>query len=284
MINTILNYLDALNKYSNLLIATLTIVIVYFTYRSVRSSQITLQLNALPIFFPKITTSGKRSVLVLENCSNYPAYDIDIWVMGQYYEDEVSYISLLDEKYINKIKIDFKKSLYSHDVKFYSIIDHILHYAFPPKSKCEIDLDFNLPPETFHLILQFKDSVGHNYLLQSWLHGDYSIGEKRKDFTFGNFKSNFKPTKRIEYGACVTFNELYDKLTNLFVVIRYMSLFMRILHIFSLFFDGVRDKIYSHVYLEKEVKDSLLRAFPSGYQHHEDYLLSIEGRGVFKSN
>ncbi len=276
----IINYIkviaDTLNPYSNLLIAVLTIGIVYLTFHSLRTGRETFRFNALPIFFPKISVTAKASRLILENHSNYPAFDVDLWIIGEYQEDEVPYKSLLSKEYKNKVKINFSKSLYGYKPGHYGIVDHIIHCAFPPKARCIMDLEFIIPPETLSLVLQFRDSIGYNYLYQSWLFMDQARKERR-GLTLGSFTPQFKPAKRIEYPMFGGIKDLYD----IFRVTDFIIFPVRFLRLIPMALEHIIAKIRLHLYLERDIKDSLLRSFPSGYQESGGRLSSIEGRGNF---
>jgi len=277
-------FIDSLNLYSNLLIAGLTIAVVYFTFRSLRSSQVSFRLNALPILFPKVSVTAKGSVLTLENHSSYPAYDIDLWIIGNYFQDKTPYKSLLSKKYKDEVKISFSHSLYPYKSTHYGVVDRIAHYAFPPQSRCVMDLEFNIPPDCCNLVLQFRDTAGNNYLYQSWFFTSI-FQETQKDLRLGFVKSSFKPRKRIE------FIEYYHAGTgkylrvirNIFEGTDHIFFPVRLLRLVPLTFELFTAKIRAYSYLEKDIKDILYRSFPSGYQTDRNSRMDIEGRGTFTS-
>jgi len=271
------SFLDNLNSYSNLLMVILTIVIVYSTFRALGSSKASFRLSMLPIFFPKISTSTKGSILTLENHSNYPGYDVDLWVLGHYYQEEVPYKSLLSKEYEDEVNISFSKGLYRYDSEDFSVVDHIEHYAFPPQSKSEMNLKFSKPPATFSLVLQFRDSAGNNYLYQSWLYPDeFSIADE--DLKLGSLKYSFTPAKRLEYVGL--FGNRKD-LINIFKGTGHIFFPVRLLRLIPISLSFLVASLRIRLYLDKNVRDALLRSFPSGYQKNIKSLFSIEDRGTF---
>lgn len=283
MTHIILDYLkniaDSLNPYSNLLIVVLTVGIVYLTYRSLRFSYEALRFNALPILFSKVSTTVETSTFTLENHSNYPAYDVDLWVIGQFDEEVVPYKSLLDDKYKKGVKINFSKCLYEYESTTYGVVDRVVHYAFPPKTKCDMKLDFVMPPETLYIVLQYRDSFGHNYLYQSWLFGKQSTKNKR-DLSLGYLVYKFKPAKRISYNTTNNMEDLYKDLHDTFKFTSHVFLLWRLLRLIPICLEYFVIKIRRNLYLDKEARDILMHSFPSGYQKIRRQFW-IEGRGDF---
>lgn len=269
-------FLESLNLYSGLLAVVLTIAVAYLALRSLRSQQQSLRLSMLPIFSPRVFMSAQGSTLALENYSNYPAYDVDLWIIGIYYQHDIPYKSLLGRQYKSKTKISFSRGLYSLKWKDYGVVDHITHYAFPPESRCVMDLNFVTPPDSLQLVLQFRDTMKNNYLHQSWLFKDKS-SHMEEALKLGALKTSFKPAKRINY-CCGCMSSGLD---SIFKFTDFIFLPKRVLRLIPIAFSFyIVPRIRAYLYLDKNVKDILLRSFPSGYQK-KNKGLSIEGRGVF---
>ena len=271
-------FLDSLNLYSNLLIATLTIVIIYFAYRSLRSSQEAIRLNTFPILFAKVITNPPKTTLVIENHSNYPAYDVEAFVLAQYFEEETPYKSLLSSKYKNEVKINFSRDLFSNEIdegEYYSVYDCLRYYTFPPNKKVEPELNFMIPPSMVEIILQFRDSMGQNYLCQSWLYADSK--KKHIFLTEGLYEFKFKPAKRIEIlQSKISLKELFE----ITKVTKHINLPIRFLRIIPMYINILIARIKIYFYVEKNVRNSLLRIFPSGFQQNNKQI-PVGGRGIF---
>lgn len=256
-------FVSSLNTYSNLLTVVLTVAVIYFAYRSLRSSQEANRLNTLPIFFTKVFVSEKKTVLIIENFSTYPGYDVDVFVLGTYFEESVPHKSLLSDKFKNKVKINFSDGLYNYDSEHYSVYDRTQFYAFPPNRKIEYELNLMIPPETLEIIVQFRDSMGQNYLYQSWLFSTEK--ERRTPFTLGSFTTYFKPTKRI--GIIESTMGLKD-LFEIAEATDHINIFSRFLRLIPMYSNILLARIRIYFYIDKDIRDSLLRSFSSGYQRN----------------
>jgi hypothetical protein len=270
-------FLDSLNQYSNLIIATLTIFVIYFAYKSLQTNMVAIRTNTLPILFPKISVDKNDCLLTLENYSNFAAYDVDIWIIGEYFENDTPVMSLLSEDGKKKVKIDFSKSLFNRldgtlDDRAYGIADRIYHYAFPPKTKCRIHLDFMVAPETAKLIIQFRDTMGHNYIYQSW----FFFETEEKNLKLGSHKVNFQPSKRLEFPTFSTEGDVWG----VFDSAKFRPMLIRPIHFIFLTWQFFIQKIRFSILLEKGVKDIFLRTFSRKFQKKHGGFF-IEDRGEF---
>lgn len=281
MVSKIMEYLQTLNSYSNLLIAIFTLAALCLAYYELRSNRISLRWHMLPSFFPKISTSSKSSVLTLENLSNNPAYDVDVWIVGHYYQEEVPYKSLLSDEFKSEVKISFSDGLYPYESEHYGIIDRVSHATFPPNSRCEIDLEFKSQPQGVDMVMQFRDSGGNNYLYQCWLFPNSNNKIRRKDLKPGYVVFDLRPVKRIEYQYPYPVRFVgWRYFFNIFKHTEHIFLPVRFLRLIPFLCESILNVFRAKMYLEKDIKDTFFRSFPSGYQSCEKSS-ELEGRGTF---
>jgi hypothetical protein len=199
--------------------------------------------------------------------------------MSQYDNAEVPYKSLLAKEYENS-EIDFSKTLfkYSLDDEFqsYSILDRVIHYSFPPKSRCDFDLSGTPIPESIDVVIQFRDAVGKNYIYQTWLHSGY--GDPKEVLVAGFTKPNFKPSKRIEYFSGRPLKEHLKY----FRVISYMFFPERVYKFCKEIGNDVVSRFRLRLILDKHIRESLLRYISSGILK-DNRSFEMEGRGQFKT-
>ena len=141
-----------------------------------------------------------------------------------------------------------------------------------------MNLEFIIPPEMFSLVLQFRDSLGNNYLYQSWLFTD-TAKEERRNLKLGSFEAKFKPAKRIEYNPSSIFDSI-KQLRLVFTATNHIIFPMRFLRLIPMLLEIFTTKIKMHLYLEKDIRNILLRSFSAGFQDLTEHVF-IEGRGSF---
>lgn len=273
MIN-ISNFLQEIYQNPNLFLVVLTTVYVILTFRILRANQKILKANLMPILSPRVLVKKNSLQFELKNYSSYPAYDIDIWLIGVYYEENVPYKSLLQKKYEKEIKIDFRNSLFEFDdeVRFYGVVDRVIYCTFPPKNKCSFIPQFAKIPESMNLILQYRDAIGKNYLYQTWLFREFN--GKSNVFKSGYLRHlPLKHVNRIDYEYFTEdIREIYKngKLTNFFH-------FLRLLQEFIL------NKIKIRIYIDRDIRDILRRVIFSGQQKKiKNNFKGVEDRGRFQ--
>ena len=261
----IIEILDELNKYSNLIIAFLTFIIIYVSAKSWSISQKTIRLNALPSLFVKISDNKDNISLVIENRSNYPAYDVEVWAIGSFSEKKFPYESLIKFKKEKEIKIDFSKKLYEKyeddiEYEYYGIVDKFHYYVFPPKSVTSIELDFKNSPDCVYLVIQFRDSMKNNYLHQGYF---FRKIDKPSFFQIIDWKYRLKPIKRISYYNSISVKD------DIFFGVAYRSLFVKPIYCIYVIYKFLAEKIIFRLYLDREIRDIFLRTIPSGYQRRD---------------
>ncbi len=266
------NLFQEIQRNPNLFLAILTAIYVVITFLILNTNQRFIKANLMPIFFPQISLHGSSLQFKLTNYSLYPAYDVDIWLIGIYDEESVPHKSLLQKKYKKEIKINFENTLFKKDeFDFYGIRDRACYSAFPPKSQCLFSPQFSKMPEQLHLILQFRDAMGKNYLYQAWL---YREGKKENYLKMGYLNySLLKAVGRIDFDCFLDGKEIYEiaKITNF-------------INFFRLWCSLIINKIRVYIRLDKSIKDILKRVIPAGYQEKfKNCYYPPEDRGKFMS-
>lgn len=264
------NFLQEIYRNPNLFLAVLTAVYVILTFSILRANQKLLKANLMPIFFSRVSIKSNSLQFELKNYSSYPAYDVDVWLIGTYEEGDVPHKSLLQKKYAKAIKIDFEDTLFPIDeFRFYGILDHVTYCAFPPKTKCSFTPQFTKKPEMLNLILQYRDATGKNYLYQAWLYSEEGAFLKSGHLNY----SPLKAISRIDYGYC---------LEN-FMELREISKIVGFFHFLKLCNERILNKMKARLYLDKEIRDILKRVIPAGYQEKfKNHFGDIEDRGLFQ--
>jgi hypothetical protein len=230
----------------NLVLAILTALYVILTFRILRVSTKALKTNLMPLLFPRVSFKDKKLIFYLENLSSFPAFNIDLWIIGTFNQEEYPYEKILSDEYRKSVKINFNKTLYNYESEFYGILDRAIYYEFPPKSKIEFELSFGNVPTTINLIMQFQDSLGNNFVYQTWLYED---GDRMRQ---GFLKYiPLKKCSRIDY---LLWENSIPALIN---------------------------KLKSRFILDKELRDILIRTIPAGYQKISSRkYFGIEDKGI----
>lgn len=265
----IIIFLKEIYQNPSLFLTGLTAIYVVFTFGILRANQKIIRANLMPIFFSRVLVNKNSLEFELKNYSSYPAYDIDLWLIGTYEEGDVPYKSLLQKKYARKINIDFKNTIFKVDeFRFYGIIDHVVYSAFPPKNKCSFVPRFAKIPENISLVLQYKDATGKNYLYQAWL-----FGEGNDVLKLGSLRySPLRTVGRIGYGY------FQESIKELYKIVE----FTNFLHFLRLWLGFILDKTRARLYLDKEIRDILRRVIFSGYQEKfKNDFHNVEDRGEF---
>lgn len=254
----------------DLLLVFVSTAYVVFTYYN----QIVLKASLMPILFPYISKRGNSLKFEIANYSSNPAYDVDIWLIGAYDKTIVSYKSLIYKKYVKENKINFKDTLFKDpflkekESDFYGIIERVTYYAFPPKTKCSFTPYFYKTPGSVYIVMQFRDTLGKNYLYQAWLF------EEDSNFKKGYIKySPLKSVGRIKMSFFKDWKSIAQ-------IVRFTSFF----HVFKLLCLDIVSQVRKRRWMCKETRDILKRTISSGHQKGAGkHYVSGEDKGKFSS-
>ena len=176
---------------STFVLAVLTGFYAYFTRKLVKSSNEANQQNqqairdqirvlTAPFLRCGVNRQNNNLYLKLSNIGNAPAYDIDLFVIGNYFgeEEDINQFSVKEPK-----RKTIKPQL--DEEGFFHLFDRIVYgYAFP---KSEVNAEFQFPkiPGSVKLLLQYRNMSGENYAQLYWF-----------------FESTSKPERYYKLGAC----------------------------------------------------------------------------------
>ncbi|MDQ5824299.1 MAG: hypothetical protein M3441_08815 [Chloroflexota bacterium] len=158
----------------NTLLAVLTGVYVIVTYALVKESRRANDLNrsvtekqlrllTLPQLFCELTndTRNGKTSLIISNVGNVPAFDIDIYALGAYHEDDMDIPTFMLSYAPPKYR---KEPLNANDEGFYHVRDHIIYYLFPLRKRITVELLMPTVPHFMYILLQYKELLGANYV------------------------------------------------------------------------------------------------------------------------
>lgn len=158
------------NEYSNLIIACLTVALIIISWRTITLNNRSLRLNTHPLLYTKIKTEGTGLALIVENNGAYPAFDIEIIIIGIFFEEDTPLTSVAKEEILQKNPIDFTNSTYNTDNRefwSYGIIDKQLVGSIPPNRAYKSIILFNARSSDIEVIVQYRNSLGENYFFVS---------------------------------------------------------------------------------------------------------------------
>ena len=169
-----------LNAVLTLALVLLTGAYVFLTHRLIAHTKeanrenIAIQtLQARLAYFPKLSCRivelGGRIVVTISNPCDHPAYDVEVFAIHSYDQDDVDVptfsVNFLKEEG-RKLRVD------PTDEGFYGVFDVMAYADFPGRKKVEVVLNTPIVPPYFHILIQFKDIIGYNYAQTYWFFSD----------------------------------------------------------------------------------------------------------------
>lgn len=173
-----------LNAVLTLALVMLTGAYVFLTHRLIvhtkDASQENIRLQTLQArlaYFPKlscrISEFSGRIVLTISNPCDHPAYDVDVFAVHGYAEDDVD----LPTFSVNHLTDEGRKErVEPTDEGFFGLFDVMAYANFPGRKGVEVVLDTPIVPMYFHVLIQFRDVIGYNYAQTYWFFTDTSTG------------------------------------------------------------------------------------------------------------
>lgn len=159
---------------STLVLAILTGIYVYLTRKLVKSSNeanrqnqqaIKEQIRVMtaPYLRCNVCELDEKLGIKLSNIGNAPAYDIDLLILGHYYEEEVDITKFVaKDGNGNLIKFNLDEE------GFFHIYDRICYgYAFP-RSEVSALLQFPERPSSVTMLIQYRTMSSDNYAQIYW--------------------------------------------------------------------------------------------------------------------
>lgn len=171
-----------LNAVLTLALVLLTGAYVFLTHRLIVNTKeasrenIAIQtLQARLAYFPKlscrITAQNDHIVLTISNPCDHPAYDVEVFSIHGYHEDEIDIPTFS----VNYLREEGRKiGVAPTDEGFFGLFDVMAYADFPGRKKVVVILDTPIVPPYLHVLIQFKDVVGHNYAQTYWFFSDTS--------------------------------------------------------------------------------------------------------------
>jgi hypothetical protein len=171
----------------------------------------TARLNALS-FFPaincKILDDDSAVSFVIQNPSNIPAFDVDIWAVGPYSEEEMDIPTFLVKYVAKKEYRDSSNNLTPTDEGYYGVYEHLYYPIFPQKQQNTTQLKFPLKPNSIYALVQFRDIKGTNYHQMYWFFSEGSDnGETPTIHRLGSLSPEVPVVSaRMEFGEKIEFD------------------------------------------------------------------------------
>lgn len=133
-----------------------------------------LRLSNLPFLQYSSEVINRKDCLIIENESEHPAFDIDIWLFVTESEDEYPHKKFIEEwvsdKHKKKVKIE--KLI---DNEIWGISERGIYHSFPKNKKIIIPVEYEIGNASFEIFVQYRDNLGNNYSQKIWFmaKGDY---------------------------------------------------------------------------------------------------------------
>lgn len=192
----------------SLLLTLLTALYVILTYRLVREtrratdlSQASIECQARLSIFPQLAASASRTagkvVLELWNPGDSSSMDVDLLVVAVYDQE-----TLAPDEFINRFVARAQRpqvKIRPNEDGFFGVYDHCCYALFPPHRKLRVQLALPLPPDTFHLLLQFRDLAGNNYIRHYWFIRPIATPASPRYSIGALDTAGFEPRPRITY-------------------------------------------------------------------------------------
>ena len=253
-INHIKYFFNIAESYSGGLMADLTLAVLILTISSLRLNKKISIVQFLPIFYPRVFIEEKEVRFVLDNLSDFPAYDVRLMIIAAYSEKRTPHKSLFNKKAKKLIGDSFPEI---KEDGIYGITDNFLYYAFPSQKRCTMKLDLLVPPEGIYFYFQFRDSLGRNYLHQGWFFRDSSKNKQNEqELRLGFIKAKTKPVRKIIPTQEYKFFRPIKSLDN---------------------------KLRTYLHIDKDIVNILPRSFHASFQKTKWGIGTPEDRGIFSN-
>ncbi len=148
----------------------------------------TARLNALN-FFPAINCKIKdvdpKAQFVIQNPSNIPAFDIDVWVIGIYSEEDLDIPTFFKKYVTQKENKDPADWITPTEEGFYGVYERLTFPIFPQKQQNNSQLQFPQKPGSILAFVQFRDIKGTNYHQVYWFFSE-SIEDEQRIYRLGS--------------------------------------------------------------------------------------------------
>lgn len=133
-----------------------------------------LRLSNLPFLQYSSEVINRKDCLIIENESEHPAFDIDIWLFITENEDEYPHNQFIEE-WVNdehKEKVKIEKLI---DDEIWGISERGIYHSFPKNKKIIIPIEYEIGKGSFEIFVQYRDNLGNNYSQKIWFltNGDY---------------------------------------------------------------------------------------------------------------
>lgn len=164
---------------------TLTFFLLRNTYKQNKIIVEQLRVNSLPLFECEIMDNPdkKSPKILIKNIGDIPAFDLDIYISGILFDDDIPKKELI-EKYILKKKRSKIKNVSLIEDGQYGIYERGIYPNLPSKRQIDYQTDYKVPIDQFEILLQYRDYTGNNYAQVFWFFKD----KDETKFKFGLMK------------------------------------------------------------------------------------------------
>jgi hypothetical protein len=170
---------------SSIILTIITGIYVILTYLIITQTkkQNDKQINL--VTFPHLKCTIKRIIgknvgiqsfdFNLTNYGDQPAYDVDIFIVGIYFEEDHP---------LEKLKAEYFERPYALTANkdyFYGIFDRLIFPYLPSKTQMTERIQFPLDTDSFNIFIQYRNSINSNFCQLFWF-----IDSGRSDFAIGS--------------------------------------------------------------------------------------------------
>ncbi len=164
---------------TSVVLAAITAVYVFLTKRlldvAVENNAQTQELaqeNQRLQLYPQVfchTEKGADGIsLVLQNLGDKAAGDVDVLLVCAFADEDAPYKGLIKMHGLPKYQ-ESLRSVGPGEDGFYGVYFHFVYFSLPPRRQVRVPIDFPVPPDLLHALLQFRDVLGNNYYRFYWM-------------------------------------------------------------------------------------------------------------------
>ena len=151
------------------------------------------RLQTMPHVYAELKYSTPDVVVFyVYNVGKMPAFDLDIYILGVYSEEDLS-ISSFKEKYMRG---SYKKiHLQADDEGLYSVSDRIVCSLLPTSKRLKAELSFPTQSVSIEVLVQYREVMGDNFSQLYWFH----FSDREGRYVIGSIEpKTIEPCNRIE--------------------------------------------------------------------------------------
>jgi hypothetical protein len=177
--------LEEIAAISTIILTIITAVYVILTYfllsHSKKNSERQENLLTMPYITCKIRkvhgaisekVCGSSLYFSLINYGNQPAFDVEIWIIGISYDDDIDFQIFKSEYIIDSDYAQYAKEIVPTDEDIWGISDVMLFPIIPMRNEMIESLKYPIKIDSVHVVINYRNALKTNYTLTFWLNDD----------------------------------------------------------------------------------------------------------------